>query len=120
MRTFKDHFSMKMLYLVFGIFLCCVPLETYRTRSLKWLGMSVDNLVLSWGPPQSSFTLKDNSSVIQFRFEWDDRDLIYDFSMNNYFTQTNRRVCKVNFFVNSNRIVQDVAFEGDCDRPVAQ
>ena len=46
---------------------CALPTtEKYRAQLDEWVGGSVDSLVLKWGPPNSSFTLGNGDSLLEF------------------------------------------------------
>jgi len=44
----------------------CATTANYEKILSSWVGASVDSLVSSWGPPQSSFELSDGSKVIEY------------------------------------------------------
>jgi len=49
-----------------GILSGCATTANYEKMLNTWVGFHVDNLVSSWGPPQSSFKLSDGSVVIEY------------------------------------------------------
>ena len=44
----------------------CATTENYEKILQTWVGKHVDELVLVWGPPQSSFELSTGDRVIEF------------------------------------------------------
>jgi hypothetical protein len=44
----------------------CATTANYEKILNTWVGSHADNLVTSWGPPQSSFQLSDGSTVIEY------------------------------------------------------
>lgn len=44
----------------------CTTTARYEADLQEWVGQSLDTLVLAWGPPQSSYTLKDGRKVIEY------------------------------------------------------
>jgi hypothetical protein len=44
----------------------CATEAGYQRILDSWKGESVDNLVMTWGPPQSSFKLSDGGQVLQY------------------------------------------------------
>ncbi|MCS6960942.1 MAG: hypothetical protein NZT61_00360 [Deltaproteobacteria bacterium] len=92
----------------------CVPIESHRDKAMKWLGHHVDNLVLNWGPPHSTFTLSDGSRVIQYKKEWTENEYHYrDYRQEPYIIPVPKK-CYINFFVDTRGFVKDFANEGDC------
>lgn len=56
-----------LLVLIIGIFLSgCATTANYERRLNTWLGHNADELVMSWGPPDRSYTLNDGSKVIEY------------------------------------------------------
>lgn len=41
--------------------------QKYEARLERWVGAPVDDLVLAWGPPDSSFKLEDGREVIEYK-----------------------------------------------------
>jgi hypothetical protein len=60
--------AMKKLLATFSAILLgsCATTANYEKILNSWVGSSVDNLVSSWGPPQSSFELSDGGKVIEY------------------------------------------------------
>jgi hypothetical protein len=44
----------------------CATTANYEKILSSWVGIHVDNLVSSWGPPQKSFKLSDGSTVLEY------------------------------------------------------
>jgi hypothetical protein len=44
----------------------CATTENYSAILQSWIGAHVDDLVLSWGPPQASFDLSTGGKVLQY------------------------------------------------------
>jgi len=40
--------------------------KNYKIMLNTWKGVHVDNLIASWGPPQSSYTLSNGGKVIEY------------------------------------------------------
>ena len=45
----------------------CATTAQYETRLARWDGQPLDDLVLAWGPPQSSYTLRDGRQVVEYQ-----------------------------------------------------
>ena len=59
--------KIKYLGIMFVILLYgCATTANYEKILDKWVGLHVDNLISSWGPPRSSYKLSDGSEVIEF------------------------------------------------------
>jgi len=58
----------KLIATAFGALLLtsCATTANYEAILNSWLGQPVDNLVSSWGPPQSSFTLSNGGQVLEY------------------------------------------------------
>ena len=57
----------KVLLLLVAIVLSgCATTANYEKILSSWVGSSVDNLVASWGPPQSSYDLSNGGKVIEY------------------------------------------------------
>ena len=57
----------KLFFLGFAAIICgCATTANYEKVLNSWVGVHVDNLVSSWGPPQGSFGLSDGSTVIEY------------------------------------------------------
>lgn len=59
---------MKKIFALFGIVLltACASVANYEKILNTWIGLPVDNLVSSWGPPQSAFDLSNGGKVIEY------------------------------------------------------
>jgi hypothetical protein len=44
----------------------CATTANYEAILQSWIGQPVDNLVSTWGPPQSSFTLSNGGQVLEY------------------------------------------------------
>ena len=55
-----------LLFGVLFLLTSCATSENYKKVLNTWLGTHVDNLVSSWGPPQSSYPIASGGSVIQY------------------------------------------------------
>lgn len=59
--------KMKIFFIGFiAIIASCATTANYEKILNSWIGENVDNLVSSWGPPQSSFKLSDGSTVVEY------------------------------------------------------
>lgn len=47
----------------------CATQAKYEAMLETWVGKHVDELVLSWGPPQGAFDLSDGRKIIEYREE---------------------------------------------------
>ena len=45
----------------------CATTAQYETHLARWGGQPLDDLVLAWGPPQSSYTLRDGRQVVEYQ-----------------------------------------------------
>lgn len=45
----------------------CAGGVPYESSLAQWVGKPLDELVLAWGPPQGSYTLRDGRQVIEYR-----------------------------------------------------
>jgi len=45
----------------------CASSARYETNLARWGGKPLDDLVLAWGPPQSSYTLRDGRQVVEYQ-----------------------------------------------------
>lgn len=64
MMTFGRFTAVALLLAVAG---CALPTtQKYEAKLEPLIGMPVDDLVLKWGPPQSSFTMGDGRTVIEY------------------------------------------------------
>ena len=45
----------------------CASSARYETNLARWGGNPLDDLVLAWGPPQSSYTLRDGRQVVEYQ-----------------------------------------------------
>ena len=45
----------------------CASSARYETTLARWGGKPLDDLVLAWGPPQSSYTLRDGRQVVEYQ-----------------------------------------------------
>ena len=48
------------------ILTACATTANYEKLLNTWVGNHIDNLVSSWGPPQSSYPLSDGGRVIEY------------------------------------------------------
>ncbi len=48
------------------LFAGCATTANYEAKLQSWVGQPVDNLVASWGPPESSYTLTNGGRVLQY------------------------------------------------------
>ncbi|MBW2572704.1 MAG: hypothetical protein JRE61_10220 [Deltaproteobacteria bacterium] len=56
-----------LLLMVFATILYgCATTANYEKILSSWVGIHVDNLVSSWGPPQKSFKLSDGGTVLEY------------------------------------------------------
>jgi len=44
----------------------CASTANYEASLQQWVGQPLDDLVLAWGPPQSSYTLRDGRQVVEY------------------------------------------------------
>ena len=44
----------------------CTTTANYEAALQQWVGRPLDDLVLAWGPPQSSYTLQDGRKVVEY------------------------------------------------------
>ena len=44
----------------------CATTANYEKVLSSWVGNNADNLVSSWGPPESSYPLSDGGRVLQY------------------------------------------------------
>lgn len=44
----------------------CTTTANYEAALQHWVGRPLDDLVLTWGPPQGSYTLQDGRKVIEY------------------------------------------------------
>ena len=45
----------------------CTAGPHYTNGPAQWVGQPLDELVLAWGPPQGSHTLRDGRQVVEYR-----------------------------------------------------
>ena len=45
----------------------CASTANYEAALQQWVGRPLDDLVLAWGPPQSSYTLRDGRQVVEYQ-----------------------------------------------------
>ena len=45
----------------------CATTARYEAGLARWGGQPLDDLVLAWGPPQSSYTLRDGRQVVEYQ-----------------------------------------------------
>lgn len=63
----KARFLAASMVLVLQLIGCATTsTENYEKILQTWVGMHVDELVLDWGPPQSSFELSTGDKVIEY------------------------------------------------------
>lgn len=56
-----------LILIAFAAIACsCATTANYENVLNSWVGVHVDNLVSSWGPPQGSFGLSDGSTVVEY------------------------------------------------------
>jgi len=57
----------KLLCVIPILFLgACATTANYERILSSWVGVHVDGLVASWGPPQGSFNLSDGGQVLEY------------------------------------------------------
>ena len=69
MEKRKDSTRIKGLFLlVFALFFIfgCATTANYQKILQSWVGSHADNLVASWGPPQSSYQLSNGGWVLEY------------------------------------------------------
>ena len=64
MKRQLKHTLPAMLALLLG---ACATSARYESALAQWVGKPLDELVLAWGPPQGSYTLRDGRQVIEYR-----------------------------------------------------
>lgn len=55
-----------VLFFIASLLAGCATTAGYEAILQTWVGQHVDNLVSSWGPPQSSFTLQSGGQVLEY------------------------------------------------------
>ena len=109
--------------------------KNYKIMLNTWNGVHVDNLIASWGPPQSSYTLSDGGKVIEYvrqrtvqtggyTIPKKTTDIgmvlgeIYIVEKETYIevpVQTDERYCRTRFRISPHGIIIAGSFEGnDC------
>lgn len=56
----------RLLILAILLITGCATTANYEKILQTWVGSPVDNLVRSWGPPQSQYELSDGGKVIEY------------------------------------------------------
>ena len=108
--------------------------ENYEKILQTWVGLHVDELVLDWGPPQSSFDLSTGDKIIEYHnvryvyipgSSFPTAHTVYkhhtDGSVTTYRRFTEReipaqsytRFCKTRFIINPEGIIKQWDWEGD-------
>lgn len=55
-----------VLLVAAGLATGCATEAKYKEIVHSWVGGTADELVMAWGPPDSSYTLSDGGSVLQY------------------------------------------------------
>ncbi len=55
-----------MLIMLAAVLAGCATTANYERALNTWVGVNADNLVVSWGPPQNSYTLSDGGKVLEY------------------------------------------------------
>ena len=112
----------------FHVLAACATQEGYRQVVQSWVGSHTDALVLSWGPPDSSYRLSDGRTVLQY----DERRVVQTGGFTSYepaIVDTGDGVattyvpvtspptltmlrCVTRFIADQNAIVRSFSFEG--------
>lgn len=108
--------------------------ENYEKILQTWVGLHVDELVLDWGPPQSSFDLSTGEKIIEYHnvryvyipsTSFPRAHTVYrkhpDGSVTTYQTfseheipaQSYTRFCKTRFIINPDGMIKQWDWEGD-------
>ncbi|RFC31101.1 MAG: hypothetical protein DID91_2727704414 [Candidatus Nitrotoga sp. MKT] len=56
----------RVLAVVSILLTACATTANYEKMLNSWVGWKVDSLVLSWGPPRSSYPLSDGGRILEF------------------------------------------------------
>ncbi|MCW0348754.1 hypothetical protein NB701_002116 [Pantoea ananatis] len=88
--------------------------QRYQTRSdiaASWVGASADDLIMSWGPPQSSQTPSHGSSIHAYLYRW----LLKGSDLNPWDYISEYATCVQRFLVKNGLITRWYS-SGDCPK----
>lgn len=93
----------------------CATTGKYKRALATWKGESVDKLVMSWGPPNSSFTLSDGSTVLEY--SWGNTQVYYlpgnPAARTPGYVGSNYNWCKTLFTVAPDGHIRSISFQGN-------
>lgn len=103
----------------------CATTVRHEAALAQWVGKPLDALVLEWGPPQGSYTLRDGRQVIEYRQQqivrrpgWG-RSMLHSprifYLLDEMDDEYSLRQCSTRFIVDAQGIIQQWAWDGnDC------